>query len=832
MAANLNKPADFCQAKVKKKNVASMLIPPSAFEKPLALSKSELEKARDEIRALKSENEILRHSHLQATQQTPAAPAATSSQPSHPDYAEELIRRQAREMAEVKAELEACRRTAERDQAEWGRKVKDLEEAQQEERRRMDKLIQYKDEEFEERMSRLSSEYERSIEEAQGEAGNLRDKLESLSSSLGSQVRELEKKLSEAKQDREDTAHKLQEELRQKSQLAEEQSHQINQLKAYIGEQDESQRSGPMWKLEKEALDNRLRLSQAQHQQLRSELELMEVRYTALNDILLVQEAQLSKAKTDGANAKGKQHKLLITSWREKVFELLVQQKSAEITFRNDENAANQRIAGLEENLSSKQAELQMLTHSLSEKEAQLKMETNKREQIEQELAATQQIALTLDSQTQGHVETLERLKEFSLRHQQKSEEMMKALEEKSAQLKVLGQRVSFASSRMGLLKSQLVRSSAISFGLSNNTVANTTNTKNDSKKSMSTSRADEDMSRDSEEHLYQELERVMRERDMLATQVREDSDKWTQRLSQSRSQYTSQIEKMKRTVEDLEFDVQQKSKTCAQLTQELTLIKETMEEKDDTIAQLQAELAKHARGVSAVLTDQRLTDEAAWSEKLATVERKLNESKREHAKAVVSLRQLERSHARETERSANLLHTTEEHLSRQLAMLQAKLEASERDGNIMVATLRQEGLLAKARSERGEPLRLPLESHHARLEDNGGDDEDDDNDDDESRGVRWQEGERYSSGMDSNPEITAQSAASAGDDSEGNRHSKGDKHSSSSNLPHEPVESVLEDLRALTVAIFDDDEEGDESRLEESSDVPSAQVTSDRSDS
>ena len=42
---------------------------------------------------------------------------------------------------------------------------------------------------------------------------------------------------------------------------------------------------------------------------------------------------------------------------------------------------------------------------------------------------------------------------------------------------------------------------------------------------------------RDSEEHLYQELERVMRERDMLATQVREDSDKWTQRLSQSRSQ-------------------------------------------------------------------------------------------------------------------------------------------------------------------------------------------------------------------------------------------------------------------------------------------------------
>ena len=82
---------------------------------------------------------------------------------------------------------------------------------------------------------------------------------------------------------------------RQKNQLVEDQGRQINQLKAYIGEQDESQRSGQMWKLEKEALDNRLKLSQTQQQQLRSELELMEVRYTALNDILLVQEAQLSK---------------------------------------------------------------------------------------------------------------------------------------------------------------------------------------------------------------------------------------------------------------------------------------------------------------------------------------------------------------------------------------------------------------------------------------------------------------------------------------------------------------------------------------------------------
>ncbi|RUS80549.1 hypothetical protein EGW08_011689, partial [Elysia chlorotica] len=739
---------------------------------------------------------------------------------SHPDYAEELIRRQAREMAEVKAELEALKKTAEHDQAEYARKIKDMDEAHREEKRRLDKLIQYKDEELEDRMSRLTHEYERTVEEVQAEASTLQEKLESVSSRLGARVVELDERLKEAERDKETITLQLKEELRslQKSQLAEDQRHQISQLKAYIGEQDLSQHSGQMWKLEKEALDNRLKLSQTQQQQLRSELELMGV------------DTQLSMisywCKRLNSARSGLCWVWDVTKWREKVFELLVQQKSTEITFRNDENAANQRIADLEERLSSGEAQIEMLTHSLSEKDAQLKMEVNKKEQIEQELAATRQVALTLDDQSQINIKALDALKEFSHRHQQKNEEMMRVLEEKSAQLKVFGQRVSFAAGRMDLLKSQLVRRSAITFGLSNNSNPNISNTKNDSKKSISISRADDDMSRDSEEHLYQELERVMRERDMLASQVRGDSDKWTQRLSQSRSQYTSQLEKMKRTVEDLEFDVQQKSKSCVQLTQELTEIKETMEEKDDTIAQLQAELAKHARGVSAVLTDQRLTDEAAWSEKLATVERKLNDSKREHAKAVVSLRQLERNHAREMERSANLLHTTEEHLSRQLALLQAKLEASERDRNIMVATLRQEGLISKARSERGEPLSLPLESHQARLEDN---DDDDNNDVVRSGPPSRQHADRHSSGLDSNTEMSAHSAA---DNSEENRQQQEDRLISSSNGVNEPVESVLEDLRALTMAIFDEDDEGDDSRFDESSDVPSAQVTSDRSDS
>ena len=84
---------------------------------------------------------------------------ANVNQSSHTDYAEELIRRQAREMAEVKAELEVLRKTTEHDQAEWARKVKSMDEAHQEERRRLNKLIQYKDEEFEERVNLVNILY-------------------------------------------------------------------------------------------------------------------------------------------------------------------------------------------------------------------------------------------------------------------------------------------------------------------------------------------------------------------------------------------------------------------------------------------------------------------------------------------------------------------------------------------------------------------------------------------------------------------------------------------------------------------------------------------------
>ncbi|CAL1548834.1 unnamed protein product, partial [Lymnaea stagnalis] len=134
---------------------------------------------------------------------------------------------------------------------------------------------------------------------------------------------------------------------------------------------------------------------------------------------------------------------------------------------------------------------------------------------------------------------------------------------------------------------------------------------------------------------------------------------------------------------------------------------KEEIKEKSETIQNLKTELNKYAKGVDNVLAEHRLQDEAAWNTKIAALERKLNDSKREHAKAVISMRQMERNHSRELERAQDLLQTTEEHLNKQLKRIQNELLRVEKERNLMMATLRQEGLISNLKSERGDPIKL-----------------------------------------------------------------------------------------------------------------------------
>jgi len=84
---------------------------------------------------------------------------------------------------------------------------------------------------------------------------------------------------------------------------------------------------------------------------------------------------------------------------------------------------------------------------------------------------------------------------------------------------------------------------------------------------------------------------------------------------------------------------------------------------------------------------------EEAFGEKLSLMEQKLNEAKREQAKAIVIMRQMERSTSRDKERMDNLLKESEMYYKSNIDKLQVKIIALEREKNLMMSTIRKHGL-------------------------------------------------------------------------------------------------------------------------------------------
>ncbi|XP_021115797.1 coiled-coil alpha-helical rod protein 1 isoform X11 [Heterocephalus glaber] len=92
---------------------------------------------------------------------------------------------------------------------------------------------------------------------------------------------------------------------------------------------------------------------------------------------------------------------------------------------------------------------------------------------------------------------------------------------------------------------------------------------------------------------------------------------------------------------------------------------------------------------------------ETGLREQLSDAERRLNEARREQAKAVVSLRQTQRKAAGEKERNQELRRLQEEARKEEGQRLSRRLQELERDKNLMLVTLQQEGLLSHYKQQR-----------------------------------------------------------------------------------------------------------------------------------
>ncbi|CAC5399453.1 CCHCR1 [Mytilus coruscus] len=424
--------------------------------------------------------------------------------------------------------------------------------------------------------------------------------------------------------------------------------------------------------------------------------------------------------------------------WREKVFALMVQQKSAAIIKHKDEQNWKGKVGDLENRLVSANNQMNVLSHAMSDKQAQLDMEVNNNKKLQHEVIQAQQMALLLDDRLIQNKQSAEQLQQFSKSVCGKLEESYSVLNTVFNTMKTYGQRISFASGRVEMLQGLFARKKAMS----------QLQREDKTEPLLQLTEVQEDSS-----ILRRELERVTEERDRVVAQLKQDSETWTERHTAASIQKDEEIKNLRETIEELEMDLQGKSQQCNKLTEEVDRLNIELEDANEQIDNLKIELGKCQVTSDQVIEEQKTIIEQEFAEQLADLDRQLNDAKREHTKAVVSLRQLERQTAREKERATEHLNTVEQHYTRQIEGIQQRLQTVESERNLMMATLRQEGLIGRVKNARGEPVKF-----------------------DES--AESQE-----------PEISLPS-----------------KLELSPAVKDEPITSVLEDLKSLTSAVMKDD--------------------------
>ena len=84
--------------------------------------------------------------------------------------------------------------------------------------------------------------------------------------------------------------------------------------------------------------------------------------------------------------------------------------------------------------------------------------------------------------------------------------------------------------------------------------------------------------------------------------------------------------------------------------------------------------------------------EQARFTEEFAKLEKRFNDVRREHTKAVVALRQAERQVEREKEKSAEQLNLQQKEYEMKLGKSQSQLRHLEKERNMLMATVRQEG--------------------------------------------------------------------------------------------------------------------------------------------
>ncbi|XP_077854912.1 coiled-coil alpha-helical rod protein 1 isoform X15 [Macaca mulatta] len=184
------------------------------------------------------------------------------------------------------------------------------------------------------------------------------------------------------------------------------------------------------------------------------------------------------------------------------------------------------------------------------------------------------------------------------------------------------------------------------------------------------------------------ELQQLREERNRLDAELQLSARLIQQEVGRAREQGEAERQQLSKVAQQLEQELQQTQESLASLGLQLEVARQGQQESTEEAASLRQELTQQQDLYRQALQEKVAEVETRLREQLSDTERRLNEARREHAKAVVSLRQIQRRAAQEKERSQELRRLQEEARKEEGQRLARRLQELERDKNLMLQRL------------------------------------------------------------------------------------------------------------------------------------------------
>nr|XP_035153374.2 coiled-coil alpha-helical rod protein 1 isoform X1 [Callithrix jacchus] len=510
-------------------------------------------------------------------------------------------------------------------------------------------------------------------------------------SSLTSKAESLEKSLSSLETRRSGEAKELAEAQREaevlRKQLSktqddlEAQVTLVENLRKYVGEQVPPEVHSQTWELERQKLLETMQHLQEDRDGLHATAELLQVRVQSLTHILTLQEEELTRKVQPSDSLEPeftRKCQSLLNRWREKVFALMVQLKAQELEHSDSVKQLKGQVASLQEQVTAQSQEQAILQQSLQDKAAEAEVERMGAKALQLELSRAHEARRWWQQQTASAEEQLRLVVDAVSSSQIWLESTMAKVEQAAAQLPSLSNRLSYAVRKVHTIQGLMARKLAVA-RLRQESCP------------LPPPVTDESL----------ELQQLREERNRLDAELQLSARLIQQEVGRAREQGEAERQQLSKVAQQLEQELQQTQESLASLGLQLDVARQGQQESTKEAANLRQELTQQQELYGQALQEKVAEVETRLREQLSDTERRLNEARREHAKAVVSLRQIQRKAAQEKERSQELRRLQEEARKEEGQRLARRLQELERDKNLMLATLQQEGLLSHYKQQR-----------------------------------------------------------------------------------------------------------------------------------